>query len=450
MVSSTRGRRSGIACWTAILVNVLASSAYTPNPETPNRGILSSLIPIKGTSYDFTINQRRIFFSALVGALATGATRASTVSAEGMQPGVLESSDSTSVSGAIGILSTGYKLEAEQYQNIASSLSPTLKLTVLASDDDADSSYESLVRDADRVLNTAKSLRTKEKKAGGEIPLVLMGHSRGGCVVTLAAAVYLKAAIARSKNDKAYKLENSFPPEVLLILLDPVDTTDKIALHAIRDCLRATQTVPLQGKQSAVAKQIPSAWPWPVLIVSTPFGGSSSYYKVPYESACAPVSRNGDAFMMGFIGQNVDQKDQRESPTAVERESQPTGELIIPLTASLAIEANVKRGPSRVEKCSSRAGEWSTRILHVTLPEVGHTQLLDNRKVSTIGSVCAGNEKISDSDVRSMMILLINTWISCILNPKSDSDDASLLSPIDDIDRILGKAYPNIKTVWSR
>ena len=57
-----------------------------------------------------------------------------------------------------------------------------------------------------------------------------------------------------------------------LVLLDPVDTSDGFVAAAITGAHATNVRVPHN-----------------VLIVSTPYGGKSSYYRVRYESACAPT-----------------------------------------------------------------------------------------------------------------------------------------------------------------
>lgn len=132
-----------------------------------------------------------------------------------------------------------------------------------------------------------------------------------------------------------------------------------------------------------------------------------------YESACAPLERNGDTFYKVFNGEEM--KTSKPSPFS---------------------------------NTSIRSDQmFSSKVLHVKLPDIGHTQLLDNRRGSPIASVCVGNEKISDKDVRGFLSDLIRLWLSFSLsNIRSESDIKDGISKLkeDIID-----LYPNIKTEWS-
>ena len=105
--------------------------------------------------------------------------------------------------------------------------------------------------------------------------IVLMGHSRGGAVVSIALCLLAQRKMNLQENN------------IFTVLLDPVDTAEHTALSFIRNC-----------KTNSLTK---------ALLVSTPYGGTSSYYKVNYESSCAPNSRNSDAFFAAFeLKNNVD------------------------------------------------------------------------------------------------------------------------------------------------
>jgi hypothetical protein len=83
-------------------------------------------------------------------------------------------------------------------------------------------------------------------------------------------------------------------------------------------------------------------------------------YKVMYESACAPLERNGDTFYQVL-------------KTGEIQESKP---LLSNVTLTRKDETSM------------------SNVLHVTLPDIGHTQLLDNRRGSAIASVCVGNVSV--------------------------------------------------------
>jgi hypothetical protein len=128
-----------------------------------------------------------------------------------------------------------------------------------------------------------------------------------------------------------------------------------------------------------------------------------------YESACAPLERNGDAFYKAMKSVDI-------------KESKPS--------------------------ISTRKDQTSLfNVIHVTLPDIGHTQLLDDRRGSTIASVCVGNEKISDKDVREFISNLIELWLSSsLLIHHSEVERKDDISKLKDRITVL---YPNIRTEWS-
>ena len=109
------------------------------------------------------------------------------------------------------------------------------------------------VDDATTISGSAQALLARLSSSKKQ-EVVLLGHSRGGAVAVAAAAA-------------------PHTPVCGLILIDPVDDD-------------ATST--LLSSAALVA--------CPVLILSTPYAGASSYYRKPYVSVCAPAGRNADTF----------------------------------------------------------------------------------------------------------------------------------------------------------
>jgi hypothetical protein len=148
-------------------------------------------------------------------------------------------------SSILGILLTGFKLEAKQYNNLANSLSSHIDFSILPDFDDADSSIDSLIFDAETVLTEARrlnpgmynpSLYQKNEVDTGQ-PLLLMGHSRGGAVAALAMARLIQnhSKIWKSnKNLSSNEIESPLP-KLLLVLLDPVDTEKRSVVRALQE-----------------------------------------------------------------------------------------------------------------------------------------------------------------------------------------------------------------------
>ena len=176
------------------------------------------------------------------------------------------SSVSSSSLPTLAIISPGYLIQPRQYESYAEALRKADVATLIQSGNEADSAND----------NTAAALYRDAVAVVGQnakhVPVVLIGHSRGGAVAAIAAM----------------SLNNEETPP-LLVLLDPVDTMPPTALLAIS----STTTTPTTTPTATTATTTQSA---PVLIVSLPYGGYSSFYKTYYESACAPAQRNGDAF----------------------------------------------------------------------------------------------------------------------------------------------------------
>ena len=328
-----------------------------------------------------------------------------------------------STSAPVSVFSPGYKIELQQYQNLLDKMYPCVKPSLLAASDNADSTIESLKHDAQDVLNEARKLSAASNHARDKIsPIILMGHSRGGAVAALAAAIFLESMI----GDENRNLNVNFlPTNLLLVLLDPVDSPELAVMKTLQKSMSRACSYAIGGSTSSrffqdsdrLRNESLSAWPFPVLIISTPYGGSSAYYKVPYESTCAPTIRSGDAFFKIFRSSEM------QSGESVE----PT---FTPTRAAMNIKGN------------------SRNILQVRLIDVGHTQLLASRKTSPFGSICSYNDKVSDEDVRGFISMLSKEWIRISLNPETDTGK-DFHTKVVDLKRSLSTMYPAMRTEWS-
>lgn len=190
----------------------------------------------------------------------------------------------TSNSNIFGILFTGYKIEANQYNSLAKSLSSHIDFSILTGADDADSTIDSLIIDAEAVLTEAQRSNSgiknlalyQENKVEMGNPLLLMGHSRGGAVAALAATKLLQNNSKMRKSNKSLSTDklDIYLPKLLLVLLDPVDTEKGSVVRALQESYAQFDSSRTQAGTDS------SIWHFPVLIVSTPYGGFSSYYKV--------------------------------------------------------------------------------------------------------------------------------------------------------------------------
>lgn len=400
-------------------------------------------------------SSHQMIFTAITAALTvtTPAVSKASVESEYLER-FLQNSDT-----GICIFSPGYKIELEQYRNIAYGAYPYTRSSIFATADDGGSSNVSLRRDAEAVLSEVKRLvnvghTSKERKNLG-YPLLLMGHSRGGAIATLAAIMHLNAVVLNTKvgtdNSVIDSLVSS-PTKALLILLDPVDSSDNTAVMAVETSLQSIQLHDWSHLDKRLQKsdysetntlsksdqsRLCNIWPWPVLIISTPFGGSSSYYKVPYESACAPISRNGDAFAKAFISCAIDQ--------AIPL---PIGSSTSQSLSSSIINGNMEAKDADSVAVKKVPMKTFPRLLHVKLPEVGHTQLLQNRKKSTFGSVCAANEKIPDISVEGFITFLTREWVNMSIRSQ-DYDENQYQLEIRGIKDNTSKMFPSFKAEWN-
>lgn len=464
MVSICWSRRSWIIHF--LLLLDVATSTRELHRKMFDRGVSSSLPSKTMSSTEKSLlvsNSHQMLLMALTAAL-TVATPAIAKAKEETEyiESLLQNTDT-----GICVFSPGFKIELEQYKNIVYKDYPYTRSSVFATADDGDSSNLSLKRDAEGVLNEVKSManlghKSKERDNLG-FPLLLMGHSRGGSVATLAGTILLDAIVKNTKVGAASSVTDSLrssPAKALLVLLDPVDSSEGAALLAIsssllgiklRDGSRADKrlqksdysgTNPLSVSDLSRG-DVCTAWPWPVLIISTPYGGSSGYYKVPYESACAPVSRNGDAFAGAFISCPIAQATQLSLPLDSST-STPTRQSLLSSTFT-----NKKIGAEDTNSVSDQKipKKIFSRILHVKLPDVGHTQLLQNRKKSTFGSVCAANDKIPDSKVEDFITFLSKEWVNMCIS-SHDFDENQYQAEVKGIKINACRVFPSLRSEW--
>ena len=126
------------------------------------------------------------------------------------------------------------------------------------------------------------------------------------------------------------------------------------------------------------------------LIISTPYRGKSNYYHVAFDSSCAPIDRNAQVFY------------------------------------------NTKK------RC-----KHST--LYITLPTVGHLQVLDQKEKSTLASVCASSNKVKDEIVQSYVSILIQQYMSTYIDYNKPREDKNVVYDtvhnIKDIKNIIDNMF---------
>ena len=139
----------------------------------------------------------------------------------------------------------------------------------------------------------------------------------------------------------------------------------------------------------------------------------SKYYKVPYESSCSPVNRNGDAFARALCG-----------------------------------HGDTSDHVSHVPDGIGSRGRGS-HVVHVKLPDVGHTQLLQNRKSSTVGSVCVANENMPDEDVKGLISSLTQSWVNIFGTDRNEPESDDITAKVEGLRVMISAMYPEIRTEWS-
>jgi hypothetical protein len=247
----------------------------------------------------------------------------------------------------IVFLVPGFLIDAEFYTSYLDLLKPS-KSFVFPSN----INNKTLMEEASSLAIEIKNQVTKEN-------IILLGHSRGAAVVSVASCLLS---------------QESFIHRLYTILLDPVDSNDLVAQSSIQNC------------------KVPFKAP---LIVSTPYGGSSTYYNVTYTNACSPNGRNADAFYQAYHNQ------------------------------------------------SSLSRHACDNLLYVTIPSAGHLQLLDAGL--TTSAVCATG-KLPNEVVRSFINTLVVSWYS-IMSAKSTSQQKSIADQrkhLEILEYQLTKLFPNI------
>ena len=190
------------------------------------------------------------------------------------------------------------------------------------------------------ILEASEAVVNQLKNGHKQIPIILMGHSRGGALAALSAMKEPSRVTA-------------------VVLLDPVDDNSMTLWNSLST--RRCEGNPLP----------------PFFIVSTPYGGRSSYYKKAiFTSACAPEGRNAAAIWSAF------------------------------------------------RSCEQNVG------LLVKFPELGHFQLFhtDISESSSFANICATNDRLSYDRISSYKILLFSMVFRFLELLESDALDAGLES----------------------
>ena len=265
------------------------------------------------------------------------------------------------------ILCCGYLIEASQYQHYAQSLHPQYLLTVPS----PTTNSSSILDDANLILRNAQTmLDISAHKAESKtcVDLLIIGHSRGA-----AAAAAAFSSLTQSQSNQQLHLR--------LVLLDPVDTIDLEVLRFMEENL---------SHSSASSSLSSNNFDHRILIVSTPFGGRSKYYKTTFTSACAPFGRNADSFFTAL--RNL-----------------------------------------------------YTHVSFVTLPQFGHLQFLGDRASSRFVDTCASSldetkDSLSDSDLIHYTQALLQEWLQV--------RDLTAVLP-DELSTRLSLEFPRIEQKWS-
>ena len=152
---------------------------------------------------------------------------------------------------------TGFLIPKAQYTSLSSEL---VKADVCSSSPIKYVEDSNDLSDKQDIPSSSSRLKALLPSGSKYENSILFGHSRGGAV-----AAYTAASLAADTIDRP----------VALVLIDPVDDTKLTTIEKI-----------------SKSQSIPST-----LIISTPFGGRSKYYKnAVFESSCAPTSRSSLAF----------------------------------------------------------------------------------------------------------------------------------------------------------
>lgn len=147
------------------------------------------------------------------------------------------------------VLCTGYRIPVSCYDEMARAVS-------------ADAVFGDEYQTSPSLGHSARKLEMLVMKESlPRSSVLLVGHSRGGAVATL-------ASLASPETRKRV---------CGLILVDPVDDE----LLTVQTALLAESNYTLE---------------FPIMVISTPFAGESSFYNTPYKSVCAPDGRGPNSF----------------------------------------------------------------------------------------------------------------------------------------------------------
>lgn len=226
------------------------------------------------------------------------------------------------------VLSPGYQVPRIQYESYICSLKAFIAKAALCKVDITEFCIEDYSLDGQLIDSSYPDFlydRFMSEGFDANSYLLLIGHSKGGAILT-----YLLSRFSGNMNRNFRR--------TCLILFDPVDTADNDAIREIKRCSFCNFVR--------------------TLIISTPYGGRSTYYNTNYESSCAPRGRNAEAFFEAISA-------------------------IAPAT------------------------------LGITFPSIGHMQFLGDRKSLPIASVCASSSDIDDDkEFQIVLMNLIQKWLS--------------------------------------
>lgn len=227
------------------------------------------------------------------------------------------------------IFSGGYQIPLELYQNLESSTYDLVRFVGWR--DELESSHSL----TDSALLLSQQIESLNRKPGEVSSLLIGGHSRGGAISCLSALSCIETHNNEIKG---------------MILIDPVDDAQKTVLTALE----------------LKAKERKSFFP-SCLIVLTPFGGRSNYYRTSFTSACSPPERGASSFFQAL---------------------------------------------GKFENC---------HVNLVTIPSMGHLDVLrpDEASKLSFSGICASNPNKDERVAgRKLIELLVRDWIDQCLRGK--------------------------------
>ena len=84
-------------------------------------------------------------------------------------------------------------------------------------------------------------------------------------------------------------------------------------------------------------------------------------------------------------------------------------------------------------------------ILYITLPTVGHLQVLDQKEKSSFASVCASNKQVKDEIVQSYISILIQRYIHTYIDYNKLTENRNVVYDtvhnIKDMKRIIDNMF---------